>query len=479
MTAESNHIRKDVLKSYGYTFRLTDLHKTSEQLDPLKHKFDTVGTDACKVLNELFPPPPPRAGWYSKTKEENPQPDRDTFVLLRDNYAKDPKLQDLWNEVNTVPDWVDWDQIKRGQDVFYRYAPAAIAGFAFQGLLATTGASYRPAETLVRTGGHSVRVAKNRLFETFQLILQVTRSLDDVKPGGAGFASAIRVRLLHASVRERILKLNEQRPGYFDVDKYGVPINELDSMQSVCAFSTNLVWLAMPRQGIHVRRQEALDYLALWRWVAYVLGTPHWVLETPESALASMESLLYSCLKPTKNSRVLAQNLVNALDGVSPIYEPKEFFEAGTRYINGSELCDEIGIGRPGLYWDMVVRGQSWALKIITYVFRAIPALDRWQIRTYRNLFWSYIVEGEDGLKGGYNYDFKYVPHLGSQTGAEKADGTKTKLGVGALEIFGLTSFFTIILAVTTFAIVGVKILASNTDTLPKLAITLQSMAKR
>lgn len=106
-------------------------------------------------------------------------------------------------------------------------------------------------------------------------MLQVTKSLDSVKPGGEGHASAIRVRLLHAEVRTRILKLNGQRPGYFDVKEFGVPINELDSMQSVCAFSTNLVWLALPRQGIHVRHQEALDYLALWRWVCYVLGTPH------------------------------------------------------------------------------------------------------------------------------------------------------------------------------------------------------------
>lgn len=96
-----------------------------------------------------------------------------------------------------------------------------------------------------------------------------------MKPGGEGFASAVRVRLLHGEVRNRILKLTAQRPGYFDVKEFGVPINELDSMQSVCAFSTNLVWLALPRQGIHVRKQEALDYLALWRWVCYVLGTPH------------------------------------------------------------------------------------------------------------------------------------------------------------------------------------------------------------
>ncbi|KAK1659594.1 hypothetical protein BDP55DRAFT_619565 [Colletotrichum godetiae] len=438
-----------LIDSYGYKFRQTELHMSAEQLDPLKHKFDEVGSDALTALDGMFPPPPPRAGWHAKGKQERPQPDRDTYALLRDHREKDARLLKLWDEVNAVPEWVNWDQIKRGQDVFYRYAPAAVTGFAFQGLLATTGASYRPAETLVRTGGHSAKVAKNRLFETFQLLLQVTKSLEDIKPGGEGFASAVRVRLLHAAVRSRILKLNAQRPGYFNVDKYGVPINELDSMQSVCAFSTNLVWLALPRQGIYVRQQEALDYLALWRWVGYILGTPHWILETPERALASMESLLKACLAPSKNSRALANNLVIALDGVAPIHEPKEFFEAGTRFINGDEMCDDVGLGKPGLYWDAVIRGIIWTLMVITYMSRSIPAWDRWQIKTFRALFWDYIVENKDTLKGGYKYEFKYVPHYDAKTSAETADGPRSTNGIGHLEVLGLVGFSVAVLLAT------------------------------
>ncbi|KAH8901424.1 hypothetical protein GQ53DRAFT_632097 [Thozetella sp. PMI_491] len=436
-----------VLDSYGYKFRLTKNHLTDEQLEPLKHTYDVVGSEALEALDTLFPPPPPRAGWYSKTPEQNPQPDRDTYALLRDNKDKDPKLQKLWDEVNTVPEWVDWDQVKRGQEMFYRYAPSVVAGFAFQGLLATTGASYRPAETLVRTGGHSVKVAKNRLFETFQLILQVTKSLESVQPGGEGFASAVRVRLLHASVRNRILKLEAQRPGYFDVEKFGVPINDLDSMQSVCAFSTNLVWLALPRQGIHVRHQEALDYLALWRWVTYVLGTPHYVLDSPERAFATMESIMYNANRPTKNSRALAYNLVRAMDGVAPIYEPKEFWEAGTRYINGDKLCDAVGLSKPGLYWKAVVMGQCWLLVFVSYLGRVVPGWDRWQIETFRKLFWDYIVESKDGLKGGYKYEFKYVPQLNEKTGPEGPENKSAPAPAGGfLEKVGLVSFMTVVL---------------------------------
>jgi hypothetical protein len=46
---------------------------------------------------------------------------RDNYALLRDNYQNHPKLAELWTQINTVPEWVDWDQIQRGQDTYWRY----------------------------------------------------------------------------------------------------------------------------------------------------------------------------------------------------------------------------------------------------------------------------------------------------------------------------------------------------------------------
>jgi hypothetical protein len=48
-----------------------------------------------------------------EVKEKTPafKAKRDLYLLLRDNVEKDEKLRQLWDEVNTVPDWVDWDQV--------------------------------------------------------------------------------------------------------------------------------------------------------------------------------------------------------------------------------------------------------------------------------------------------------------------------------------------------------------------------------
>lgn len=135
---QSGYTRPAQLTTYGYKFRVTEDHYTEEELKPMLQNYDVIGTEALSALDELFPPPPPRAGWYAKSKSEDAQPDRDTYALLRDNRGRDSRLQKLWDQVNDVPEWVDWEQIKRGQETFYRYAPGAVAGFAFQGLLAST-----------------------------------------------------------------------------------------------------------------------------------------------------------------------------------------------------------------------------------------------------------------------------------------------------------------------------------------------------
>lgn len=57
--------------------------------------------------------------------------------------------------------------------------------------------------------------------ETTQHILQCTMSLESIQPGGEGHASSIRVRLLHAAVRQKIMKLAHQRPDYYNVKEYG------------------------------------------------------------------------------------------------------------------------------------------------------------------------------------------------------------------------------------------------------------------
>lgn len=405
---------------WGYTFDLGPDHLTPEQAEPLKHSYDVLGEEALDALNELSPPGSTIFHASSSDKDLKPdaktKPRRDLYLLLKDNYHKHPKLQQLWDEVNSIPEWVDWDQIARGQDVFYRYGGATLTGLAYQSLLGGMGAN-RVVEVLARTGGFGVKVARHRLFETTQHILECTRSLESIKPGGAGFASSVRVRLLHASVRQRILNLAKTRPSYYSVEKYGIPINDLDSIATIGTFSGTIIWLSLPRQGIFMRQQEIDDYIALWRLIAYYVGTPTEFFAEPRKAKAVMESLLMNEINPSQTSQILATNIIRCLENQAPAYPSRSFLEASARWLNGNELCDALGLGKPSPYHICLFAGQCIFYMAFCYTYRSIPYLDRRKIANLKRIFWQVVVESKFGLQGEETvFDFKYVPQFDTVT---------------------------------------------------------------
>ena len=128
---------------WGYTFELSPHHLQPEQARHLKYSYDTLGEKALNELNELSLRNAQSRGMKSTVQNSNLQSEtptqheskQDLYVLLRENAASNQVLGALWKEVNTVPVWVNWPQISRGQEVFYRYGGPALTGLAFQSLL--------------------------------------------------------------------------------------------------------------------------------------------------------------------------------------------------------------------------------------------------------------------------------------------------------------------------------------------------------
>lgn len=75
------------------------------------HTCDNLADECVRRLNQIPTNDGPDRGPFKK----------DLYSLLKGHVDEDPKFQELWTQVNTVPDWVDWAQIQRGQDVFFRY----------------------------------------------------------------------------------------------------------------------------------------------------------------------------------------------------------------------------------------------------------------------------------------------------------------------------------------------------------------------
>lgn len=249
----------------------------------------------------------------------------------------------------------------------------------FLSLLGGMG-SGRTVEVLDRTGGFGAKVVKRRLLETTQHTLGVHKNLESIKPGGEGFLSSVRVRLLHTSVRQRITQLAEAKPEYYSIKEHGVPVNDLDCIGTIGTFSTSLIWMGFPRQGIFLRQDEIVDYLALWRYIAYLMGTPHDWMATPESSKAMMESLLVSEIKPTKKSKTLANNIITGFEGEAPTFASRGYLNATTYWLNGSELCGELAIEKPSLYHSSLVGAQCLLFMLHGYISRSIAYLDKLNI---------------------------------------------------------------------------------------------------
>jgi hypothetical protein len=241
-------------------------------------------------------------------------------------------------------------------------------------------------------------VVRHRLLETVQHTLQVTESLESIRPGGAGHASTVRVRLLHAAVRDRITKLAGTRPSYYNVERLGVPINDLDSVGTISSFAAVVIWIGLPRQGVYMSELEAEDYIALWRLVAHYIGTPTEWFETSEKARAMMESILLSEIDPTRMSGVLARNIITGLENTPPFHASRGVLEAATRWVNGKTLSDALGIGNPGLLVWIYVGFLMLVTLVRIYITRSISLLDSAQIKVRLN-------SGEILRLSGYQYD--------------------------------------------------------------------------
>lgn len=121
----------DVHTVWNHTFKWTDKHFTPEDLLPLRQQADDLAADSVTKLQAIT----------AKEKEDNPNapPGRvDMYGVLEKHHAEDEVLQKIWDEVNTVPDWVDWAQIERGQQFLYRYLVPNLTGLALQGFLGGT-----------------------------------------------------------------------------------------------------------------------------------------------------------------------------------------------------------------------------------------------------------------------------------------------------------------------------------------------------
>ncbi len=185
------------------------------------------------------------------------------------------ELRALLDEVEQVPDWVDFDRIHHGAVAVQRLGPAAMLILSAWSLM-NSYHSGPAVKALMFTGELTTR-APRRLAETGRFVTEVTQ-VDGLRRFGRGLEITVKVRIMHAQVRRMI----HADASVWNASAWGAPINQADMLGTIVELSF-LVIEGARKLGFRFTRKEREDIVHLWRYVGHLSGVSPWLLEHLDS----------------------------------------------------------------------------------------------------------------------------------------------------------------------------------------------------
>lgn len=183
-------------------------------------------------------------------------------------------LRRFFAAVEHLPAWVDDARLDEGARLCHLSGRIGMRVLRDAALMAGYQASAIN-RTLVLTGALA-KGAQRRVAETTKWWLDVTTP-GALRPGGVGYKSTLRVRLMHALVRQRVQALPE-----WDAAELGVPVNQSDMLATYLGFS--VIFLFGQRvMGVRLSRQEGETVMHLWRAIGWLMGVDESLLVHSET----------------------------------------------------------------------------------------------------------------------------------------------------------------------------------------------------
>jgi len=293
-------------------------------------------------------------------------------------------LVDLFAQIDEEPIWLDRDKLKLGCEVSRRVGPSGELVLRNLSLMAGYMGS-AAAKPLVFTGQLD-RMTPRRLAETGKFWRDVT-TVGGLERNADGFKSAVRVRMMHAQVRNMLLNSNKWKM------EWGHPLNQADTMATTLEFSI-IFMLGLRALGFIINRREREAVIHLWRYIGYLMGVEERILPADESdALRALYMMLATAGGPDDDTRALGVSLANVpLQQASdkwfgPWLAKTEYhLRVGyTRYILGEKTADTLGLPRNKAKYFWVAQ---FPLRFSSEVIRAcIPQLNKYIIEFNDRMF--------------------------------------------------------------------------------------------
>lgn len=246
------------------------------------------------------------------------------------------ELDRLLDETRTIPAWVDFERIDRGGAFFL--STHIIGGLVLGARSLILGYASPAGNKPLVLSGRLERGVNRRLAETSRFVVDVTRP-GNMRPGKAGVAAALKVRLIHAKVRQMI-----RRSAEWD-DEWGAPINQHDMMGTVLLFGLVLLQ-GLETLGLQPTDDEAEDYIALWRYVGYLLGVDAELLAATRLEAERLKAFIdLTQGPPDEDARRLTRAFLSANTDGEPGGPPNAAIgHVLARELLGEELADGLGV---------------------------------------------------------------------------------------------------------------------------------------
>lgn len=355
----------DVVTKYDFCFVWTRHHLTGREMLPMTLEADPLADAAVPFLK-------------GKNIEE---------VALSDNCPQ--QIQRLVDQIITVPDWVDMNQILRGQEFYWKTFHSGgqvmmnhslISDFVVSSIvrvLTCTGYLANP-KSAYRRGAETAYMI-SRAMERGQLV-----------PWGRGWSAVVAVRLMHAQARVHVNRISKRS----NKPLLGVAINQQDLMFTLLLFSVTVIH-GYDKLGVKYTLQQRDDYMATFRYIGYLIGVddPNNILSDFTTTLALKQSLDMYLIQPSKESVFMTKVVIEGFENNPPYFLSFRHHVQLTRLLMGESLANELQLPHANTGLDiglqLYIFYQNTILDLMIWLRKdwALSYIEHKVLNAYHSLF--------------------------------------------------------------------------------------------
>ena len=274
-------------------------------------------------------------------------------------------LKVFFDSLTPPPDLFDPAKAAPGARAFHKYSDIFFVGLVCESLI--SGFTTAVSKTFYLTG----RMAGNprRVQQNTRHLIEITLP-DGLDRYGDGWKLSVRIRLIHAQVRNLVRKAD-----YWDEEIEGVPLHMAHMALAGAGFSAvNLD--SVRKLGIRLTREERESFMHIWRYVLWLFGVPENLLSNfnSEEEAMHLKEVAYLCEPhPDIEAISMARGMINGIPDLVGVNNEnpakrKKFVEAlfkTSRALIGNELADALQYPKQSTFGILALLRMQRRMQIV------------------------------------------------------------------------------------------------------------------